>query len=741
MIWHVIGIDQGESSLDQSQDLFFQSIQQADTELVQFVAGVREGWSHPGWLSEPILRDSTALGDTRGKPYLKDLFDMVSEMAGPDDWLFYSSGDCSVRPDLYRELAELRATVVEYQRLDVEGDPADLEELFQNPNAPYLAGLDGLALRKSFYQEFRDCLPDFIIGEPWWDQAYSWILRELVPVRRLTGRLFRRKHDKPWNVADPGPAGAYNYELMKRALDSGQVQELTLYSPEERADTAVITCLFGDCPLRLKASLKGLEEQLKQDLFADHYLIELLEPGQESRLPEALLERFCYLSVIGGENNRDLFQKEAMFNLAWKRASALGDYACYLFTDADIYAEDRSWFRQIRDKLKEDPRRAVHGYRVVRDSVDPEFSFASLGSAWALDFQTDLPMNPGLCWGFHRKMLEMGEGFNPYCLECAGDSALVTEYLNHPGAEYDTSLWDWPWYRDIHRVLRQRAVLDAVPVDLVHVHHGPAADRHYNEVRRALSKLRPIPELVRVDEQRLLAWRDASCPERSVLKSRSEFTSHEKADEILQRFGVLNDFRDLPTLELPERQVPDWPSERSLLWRDREVASKKEEAMASRYLVFQPSQVFREAFPASWCDNVERSANHHIPMRQDKEQPRLLLQGLEGRDYIIGLTALQPNWGPIDVRPWGSLHLSVLAQGPAGDVVIQLVSQDGQGVEHESEEIKLFERGLKVGQEQDFILPLREFLGPPDFDLARVRTVKFLGSGSFCLEVFCVYFQ
>ena len=160
-----------------------------------------------------------------------------------------------------------------------------------------------------------------------------------------------------------------------------------------------------------------------------------------------------------------------------------------------------------------------------------------------------------------------------------------------------------------------------------------------------------------------------------------------------------------------------------------------------RYPVFCLRQLNRRGYHASWCDNVTRvDDTNHIPLISGAENCRLRLEGLEGVSYIIGLVALQPNWVPVDVSSYDVLQLSLLTEGEVGDVVIQLVTQDDEGVERESAEIKLRERGLEAGRESTFQLALEAFEGPSEFDLKRVRTVKLLGYGSFILDAFDIFF-
>ena len=193
--------------------------------------------------------------------------------------------------DLYADLLNRRATVVEYQRQDVEGDPQNLEELFSNPRKVYSVGIDGIAIRAQLYSEIRDALPDFVLGEPHWDTVYSGMFRKMVPVQRDSTRLFHPKHDQVWDLRQPNIAGKHNHELFVNALNHGYAEKTMITETQDQTDTAVVIGVFGSDSDRIRANTEGIQKQLQQDLYADVFLVELLVDDAESRYSADLLSK------------------------------------------------------------------------------------------------------------------------------------------------------------------------------------------------------------------------------------------------------------------------------------------------------------------------------------------------------------------------------------------------------------------------------------------------------------------
>jgi hypothetical protein len=736
---HVIGPYSGHSPLRQRQELFLESVDRAHRANVVLLAATDDGWQRTNWETLPLGRTATILGEPSNKPFLKDLCDSALERTGPNDWILYSNIDCSFAPDFYDDLLNRRATVVEYQRQDVEGKPQTLDELFANPRTIYSVGIDGIAIRSQFYREIRNLLPDFVLGEPHWDTVYSGMFRKMVPVQRDSLRMFHPKHDRLWDLRQPNAAGRHNHELFVEALNHGYAEKTMITDVEDRTDTAVVIAVFGTDPGRVQANTEGIRKQLEQDLYADVYLVELLVDGAKSVYPEDVLSKVRHLTVQTTEACLDLFQKEALLNYGWRAALAHHAYDYFIFTDADVYSPEPFWFRHIRGRLRRDPARAVQGWRTVRDTVDDSLHYSSVGAAYVLNHPTDLPLNPGICWGLHRALLEMGNGFNSYCLDCGGDSAFVVEYLNTSQLQYDPWLYQWNWFREVERELPFHAELDCVSVDLVHVHHGYLKERNYDGFRYAMDSLRPLSELVHINAHGLLEWRDPACVERKILCQRHAMGSRAEVDDLLSQFSY-------PRIERPQSRRNAVPSKTLFHipgYRPPRIPDQPlvhHPAPHSGLKIFDPEQVFRSDFPFSWCDGVVKAeGSTYIPIVDTEDAAILLLDGKPDTTYVVCALPLQPTWQPVSLRKFRSLEFSIRVPEPGPrDVFVSMVSQCEDGRERTSDEISLKGHGLEPGAWTRVAIPIDQFSGN-DFDRASARLAKFIAHESCRIELSEIY--
>ena len=732
-VLHVVGVVRGQRSVHLPPRALLESVDRADRSGVRLLASAPEGWARTGWERVSLSRDARVVGDPSPKAFLEDLFDLALARSQPYDWLLYSNSDLAVLPGFYAELLSTRGSVVEYMRREASADADTLDGLLASAGELYGIGIDGFALRASVYASLRDVLPDFVIGEPYWDTAWSEVLRRLLPVRRDTKSLVHPRHPQVWDMANPTPAGKHNEKLYVAALVRGNAPYHHIVEQPDRTDTAVVVTSFGSDPSRLAASAEGLRRQLRQDLYADVYLVELVvEDGPG--FPDDVLAQVRHLPLQGDASCLDLFQKEALQNVGWRTAAAEGDYEHFIFVDADVFAVELDWFSRIRERLRDDPSRAVQGFRLVTDPADSEFDRASVGAAFALGQQTDLTLNPGICWGLHRQLLELGDGLNPFCIDCAGDSAFVVEYLNTPTETYDPWLFGFRWFREIERDLPFSARLDCVPVDLVHVNHGPHRDRNYQAVRYAIDGFPPVRELVELGDDGLLRWRDPDCVERQLLRLRRRLSSRDAVDLVFREHGYVGRERVAPGPRIiREKPIVELKSPHPV---SAEPDDRLLDAPPDRLPIFDPHAVYRTEWPFSWCDNVESTSDTtYVPLGADSEPPVLRLRPVSADRSVVMALATRPTWETVDLRRFASLELSVHAEGVTPEVVVWLTSRSEEGADAESARVSLGQLGLLPRRLQQFSIRLSDLETVPGFDLGRARQVLVLGQGCELLEV------
>ncbi|MFC1680794.1 hypothetical protein ACFL1S_03245 [Pseudomonadota bacterium] len=702
-------------------------------------------WQREGWITQPLPRDTRSLGDEASKPFIKDLFNLALVHASADDWILYTNTDCAIDRQLYRHLQTMRATAVEYMRLDVEGSPLTLGELFANKKEHFEIGLDGLALRAGFWKDIREHLPDFIIGEPHWDTTYSGILRRIIPVRRNKWMLYHPKHDQVWDIRNPTAGGTHNHNLYVDAVAYGHSESSLIEDRDDSTDTAVICTSFGDDPVRIRANMEGMRNQLAQDLYCDYFLIEAVPENGVSAYPQDFLSLLNHVPVPSTSRSDELFQKESLMNVGWKTALKRHAYDYFIFTDADIYSDQSDWFRKIRGRLRLNPSRAVQGFRLVRDTLDPNLRYSSLASVHVLKYQTDLTLNPGMCWATHRRVLEMGNGFNADCIVCSGDSAFVSEYMNWENFQYDSFLYQFNWFHEIERKLPFRVEIDCVPVDILHVHHGYVKDRNYNGVCYALDGLPPIDQLVCRDANGLLVWKDPDCVERRLMRQRHRMGTREGVDQVFEEFGY-DRFTHSAVSE--SRVPPPKPLFESPL--DEDLLSVRLPANAGSHgqadygvlNLFNPVEVFRRDFPFSWCSGVSQvPGSTFIPINTGSRPFTLVLDGLEDAEYVIGVLPIQPSWEPFNLTLYSFLHITVqYSDNMLSGVQLALESKDPDGAECESSQISLSGKGVKAGKPHKLVIPIKEFDGKPGFQLEHIRLLKIIGRSGSRIEFSRIYF-
>ena len=73
-------------------------------------------------------------------------------------------------------------------------------------------------------------------------------------------------------------------------------------------------------------------------------------------------------------------------------------------------------------------------------------------------------------------------------------------------------------------------------------------------------------------------------------------------------------------------------------------------------------------------------------------------------------------------------------------VLLALESKDLDGVECESRQISLSDKGVKAGTPHKLVIPIKEFDGKPGFQLEHIRLLKIMGQNSSRIELSKIYF-
>lgn len=153
--------------------------------------------------------------------------------------------------------------------------------------------------------------------------------------------------------------------------------------------------------------------------------------------------------------------------------------------------------------------------------------------------------------------------------------------------------------------------------------------------------------------------------------------------------------------------------------------------------IFNPSRVFRDSFPSSWCDNVKVvDGTAHIPILRTEEPPSLSLEAKEGVEYFIGVLPIVRSWKETSLNNYRKMKFHIAVMGTdLPSVGIALVAKSADGEEVDSNIIELENYGLMEDCEQEFTIALNEFCGASKFDLSRIKMMKFIGYGCFTIRL------
>ncbi len=327
-------------------------------------------------------------------------------------------------------------------------------------------------------------------------------------------------------------------------------------------DTAVIWACYGRNP-RVESDKIAFFQCLKQDLPVVRVFVELItDPSRESRYPFIEGENIRHIKLYGSEANENMFQKEALQNIG---AQHCKECKYLIFVDGDVFSEDLSWYRKIREKLVGNLDKLVQGFRTMKDTQDKDLDFFSM-VACHKENQWKIKQNPGVCWAMNRSFFEEMEGFNPWCIPGTGDGGFVAEFLNMDSDHlYDKFASLFFWWRNAMRFKEKKGVMDYINVHLVHCFHGTYTERAYVHSRRVADRFGgDIKDLVKITKDGFLEWKYPGCPLQRVFQRWTELVDCETTEEIVKKAFVDSNIKIVHTINVSSflnsqrlRQVQD----------------------------------------------------------------------------------------------------------------------------------------------------------------------------------------
>jgi hypothetical protein len=218
-------------------------------------------------MSYRLVKTAKDFGHDNSLPFLKSIMTSLKDYSEPFDYVGYTNCDILFKPNLnswVSELANKGYNSFIFAREDISKDWEGVKPYF---------GRDAFIIHKSLLPLF-DTIPDFIIGEPYWDlYVYNLLLKNsnmyddrIFPT--ITQHVF---HENKWN--DPNKFGykwnKVRYDNMMNYMDHKSLlktmkevdftvpfidydydRELHIYNP----------CHLGDCILQVHITRKMIQK-------------------------------------------------------------------------------------------------------------------------------------------------------------------------------------------------------------------------------------------------------------------------------------------------------------------------------------------------------------------------------------------------------------------------------------------------------------------------------------------------
>ena len=282
---------------------------------------------------------------------------------------------------------------------------------------------------------------------------------------------------------------------------------------DHRPLPALVFCAYGgfnalrqEAAKRMLAALSQLDPLPREAVF-----LELVCPGQKPLLEKSDCPRWLdYLRLYGKKRNMNIFQKEALWNLAAKFTSS----ASMMFMDADAYPENcPDWLARLGAASR--PGVLLHPSELLAEEKwgddGSDLMYLSAFSPKEMRRPNGSPMYrfPGLGYCLTRTDFIRMDGFNPFAITGSGDSVFLKEVLGDQAAAFGFAFRYHNALVRPHQPKLQPMALDGVT--LRHCYHGPKVERSYRYSREIVNLFGLSRALCHLDSSGLMAWNDPEC--------------------------------------------------------------------------------------------------------------------------------------------------------------------------------------------------------------------------------------
>lgn len=284
--------------------------------------------------------------------------------------------------------------------------------------------------------------------------------------------------------------------------------------------------------LRRDATLRACAGWMSQnEIPSEIIFLEMVLPGQEPCFgKDDFQEPARYLRIYGKERNRNIFEKEAMWNIGAK----LTDGETLLFMDGDGQpVGTESYFRMLYDLCS--PGSCVHVcHRLIHEKMDDFGNETEFYSCFDTDGRSpkDCAIFPGFGYAMRRKDYDLIDGFNPFSICGSGDVLFISECVRSISIKsvYTTHRFLQGIKR---RDLPQLKPVCPFGVTMRHNYHGPKSNRGYVWSRHLVTLFGIPTAYCHIDSAGLVAWNDPDFLLKDMIMEKSRMSNMNDTSEMI----------------------------------------------------------------------------------------------------------------------------------------------------------------------------------------------------------------
>lgn len=293
-----------------------------------------------------------------------------------------------------------------------------------------------------------------------------------------------------------------------------------------------VNCFWGSSNHRNKAFQKVKSKLREQEAPVKQFMIKLLFNGEPYIKVE---DDYVELALRGNESHFELWHKESLFNIA---GFFLLGADCIIFSDADVYSNDKKWLQKIIDKSKIVD--FVQGFGVVVDTKDSSYRAES----WTKKYKVGEKYfrAPGLIWATSYLQLVKIDGLPDDFPEGSGDGALVRELTGVKLSFIDEA----KWFTSKIRNYFGKYSFDYVDIEVIHINHGSARDYVNRSIFLDLINFK-LERVVDKDYLGLLSWKTDNYYLRAPFKLKDYIFEYDKDRFIF----LINELYEKDILKVP----------------------------------------------------------------------------------------------------------------------------------------------------------------------------------------------